>query len=233
MCGRYVAASKPADIAAYFDAQPDDDLDPEPSWNVAPTSDVLVVGERLVEDTGDRHRAIQVARWGLVPFWAKDPSIGNRMINARAESVGTSNAYKRSFQRRRCIVPADAFYEWTKREGQQRKQPWLIRRRDGKPLAFAGLWDTWKDAEGHRLRSCVIITCPANDEIVGLHDRMPVILGESDWADWLDPANHDTPRLQDLLVPAPTDLLELFPVSTDVNNVRNDAPELADPIDLD
>ncbi len=151
-------------------------------------------------------------RWGLVPAWAKSVAVGDRMINARAESLLTSNAYKRPFERRRCIVPADGFYEWQTIEGQKVRQPWFIRRRDGEPIAFAGLWSIWHDKklgdDAPRIRSCTIITTEPNDLMREIHDRMPVMLAESAWDTWLDPENHDVEVLGQLLVPVPSEELE-------------------------
>jgi putative SOS response-associated peptidase YedK len=202
----------------------------EPSYNVAPRAEVPVVAE------SQGHRVLDLVRWGLVPSWAKDLSIGDRMINARAETVQTSGAYKRAFARRRCIIPADGFYEWEKIEvpgvKKAKKQPWFFRRRDGEPLAFAGLWEIWHDPkigdDAPRIRSCVIITTNANGLLEPIHDRMPVLLPESQWSTWLDRDNHDVDALRKLLVPAPDDELEAWPVSTLVNKADNNGPELLD-----
>jgi putative SOS response-associated peptidase YedK len=166
-----------------------------------------------------------------VPTWADDPRIGNRLINARAETVATSPAFRRSFTGRRCIVPADAFYEW-QRVGEKTRRPFLIRRRDGAPLAFAGLWSTWRD-EAHDawLRSFTIITTDANRLMAQLHDRMPVVLEPRDWAAWLDPEVHDADRLRAMLHPAAEGVLEAYAVSPLVNSPRNLGPELIRPVD--
>jgi putative SOS response-associated peptidase YedK len=183
-------------------------------------------------------RVLDAVRWGLVPSWAKDLSIGDRMINARAEKVATTNAYKRAFARRRCIIPADGFYEWQKLPGtdaaggkrRSRKQPWFFRRRDGEPIAFAGLWEIWHDPEqgddAPRIRTCVIITTEPNELLRPVHDRMPVVLPERAWDEWLDAENQDVASLQRLLVAAPTDELEGWPVSTLVNKPEHNGPEL-------
>jgi putative SOS response-associated peptidase YedK len=238
VCGRYVTVSSPALLAERFHVT---DIRPaalKPSYNVAPRADVPVVAERHGE------RVLDVVRWGLVPFWAKDPKIGDRMINARAETLLTSNAFKRAFERRRCIVPADGFYEWQKLEtqvegqltggrpvkGKTRKLPWFIRRRDGEPLAFAGLWDTWHDPaladDAPRLRTCTIITTTPNALLAPIHDRMPVVLPDSEWDTWLDVENRDTASLENLLVPLPANELEAWTVSTLVNKADNNGPEL-------
>ena len=226
VCGRYVTVSSPALLAERFHVTDVRLRELEPSYNVAPRADVPVVAERHGE------RVLDVLRWGLVPFWAKDPKIGDRMINARAETLLTSNAFKRAFERRRCIVPADGFYEWQKVEGKRPKVPWFIRRRDGEPLAFVGLWDTWHDRaagdDAPRLRTCVIITTQPNELLAPIHDRMPVVLPESDWDSWLSVDNHDTATLTNLLVPLPANELEAWTVSTLVNKADNNSPELLD-----
>ncbi len=226
MCGRFVASTPPDQLAAYFGAEQLGETVLEPSFNVAPTNDVYTVSEQ------DGVRVLDVARWGLVPFWAKDPRIGNRMINARVETIATKNAYRKPFQRQRCIIPADGFYEWTMLEGHDKKTPMFIRRVDGAPFAFAGLWDTWRDAEGEVLRTCTILTGPANEAIRPIHDRMPVMLPPSAWDTWLDRDVGDPDELQKLLVPAPPELLTLHPVSTEVNNPRNRGEQLIEPVEV-
>jgi len=238
MCGRFVSASPPDEIAKYFAAEAPLSAaeGAEPNWNVAPTTDIFVV----LSDGGTRRVAAH--HWGLVPFWAKDPKVGNRMINARAETIATSGAFKHAFKKRRCIVPADGFYEWKKVPGQKQKQPYFIQRPDGEPFAFAGLWEEWKgpgatDAAApaaepaERLRSATIITTTPNEAMAAIHDRMPVILPASAWDDWLDPDNDDLATLGKLLVPAPSSLIVMHPVSTEVNNVRNRGAQLTAPVD--
>ncbi len=242
MCGRFVSTATPAEVAEYFGAEPQGNLaPPEPNYNTAPTDDIYVVYE-----SGET-RTLDAFHWGLVPFWAKDPSIGNRMINARAEGLATQNAYRHAFRKRRCLIPADGFYEWKKVPGQKTKQPYFISRADGEPVAFAGLWEVWRggptddtDAreDGERLRqheptlrSCTIVTTDANALVEPLHDRMPVVLPPSAWDQWLDPTNDDLDALGQLLVPAPSELLTLRPVSTDVNDVRNAGAHLIDEVD--
>jgi putative SOS response-associated peptidase YedK len=224
MCGRFVSASPPDDIARYFDAaSPDQALDE--SYNVAPTNDVYAVFE-----TGGVRR-LDIFHWGFVPHWAKDPSVGNRMINARAETLATKNAYKPALRKRRCIIPADGFYEWKKIPGQKTKQPFFAQRDDGAPMAFAGLWSIWRDQSGDELHSCTIVTTSANEEMADIHDRMPVVLGRDAWEAWLDEGNDDLDTLGKLLVPAPKGIIRLHPVSTEVNNVRNNGAHLIDPVD--
>jgi len=238
MCGRYVSASPPDELAQYFDAAVTETVveeSPDPSYNVAPGGDVYVVVK-----TGGLRR-LDSFHWGLVPFWAKDAKTGLKMINARAEGLADKNAYKRAFKKRRCIIPADGFYEWKKVPGQKRKQPYYMSRDDGEPLAFAGLWEVWRgpsgddesDDETDPLRSCTIITTTPNEKMAEVHDRMPVILPPAAWDAWLDPDNDDLETLGKLLVPAPASLLTIRPVSTMVNNTREKGPELLDPFEPD
>ncbi|MEO5840691.1 MAG: SOS response-associated peptidase [Acidimicrobiales bacterium] len=221
MCGRYVAAAPPSEIAKYFAAAPTETV-LEPSYNVAPTNEVYAVVEH------DDERRLEHLRWGLVPLWAKDLAIGSKMINARAEGIATKNAYRHAFRKQRCIIPADGFFEWKVVEGQKRKQPMYIHRVDGEPLAFAGLWETWRgpDRNDEPLRTCTIITTTANETMAPVHNRMPVILPPDKWAQWLDPDMQDTDALAEFLVPAPASLLTLYPITTAVNHVRNKGPEL-------
>ena len=229
MCGRYVSVSSPTILAERFAVEEVRIEDHEPDYNVTPRAEVPVVAVSRGKRTLDR------VRWGLVPSWAKDLSIGDKLINARAGTVATKPAYKRAFAKRRCIVPADGFYEWAKVEGAKRKQPYFIRRRDGEPLAFAGLWEIWhdpnEDDDAPRIRSCVIVTTDANHKLESIHDRMPVVLPESAWDRWLDPEFDDVDALQSLLVPAPDDQIECWPVSTLVNKPANNGPELLEQVE--
>jgi putative SOS response-associated peptidase YedK len=218
MCGRFVSSSTPDEIAKYFGVDEVAEAVLEPSYNVAPTNDVYTV----LEDGGVRR--LEAMHWGLVPIWADDPKIGNRMINARAETLADKNAYKHAYRKKRCIIPADGFYEWEKVTGQKAKQPWYIQAADGRPLAFAGLWEVWRgpDRKGDEvLHSCTIITGAPNEKMAEIHDRMPVILPPERWDTWLDRDQHDTDALDKLLVPAPPQAITLHRVSTEVNNVRN------------
>ena len=225
MCGRYVAAAPPSEIAKYFAAAAPTETVLEPSYNVAPTNEVYAVVER------DDERRLEPLRWGLVPLWAKDLAIGSKMINARAEGIAKKNAYRHAFRKQRCIIPADGFYEWKVVEGQKRKQPMFIHRVDGEPLAFAGLWETWRGPERNDepLYTCTIITTSANETMAPVHNRMPVILPPDRWEEWLDPDMQDIDELEKFLLPAPSSLLTLYPVSTGVNHVRNKGPELIIP----
>ena len=216
MCGRYALygpRSRSRAEADYFAT-----LDQFPgSWNVAPGS-VLPI-------TRMREGALEhvTARWGLVPFWAKDEKIAYKCINARAETVATAPAFKGPYRtRRRCLVPACGFYEWQKHPAG--KQPYYITSADGSLLAFAGLWDDWKKPDGERLTTFTVLTCAANDLMRPLHDRMPVVLKHEDYRTWLEA---EDPR--ELLVPCPEAMLECFPVSSRVNSPKNDAPDLIAP----
>jgi putative SOS response-associated peptidase YedK len=231
MCGRYVSVSSPTILAERFHVEELRTGTTEANYNVTPRADVAVVADSR------GHRVLDLARWGLVPSWARSLAVGDRMINARAETVLTNNAYKRPFERRRCVVPADGFYEWQRIEGQKVRRPWFIRRRDGEPIAFAGLWSIWHDRhlgdDAPRIRSCTIITTEPNDLMREIHNRMPVILPESVWDNWLDPENHDTQALRQLLVPSPPDELERWPITTRVNKPDHNGPELLERAPVD
>jgi putative SOS response-associated peptidase YedK len=220
MCGRYTLSSPNDDIALLFDL-------PElptvmPRYNLAPTQEAAVV---RVPAPGAPRQLVPL-RWGLIPYWAKEAAIGNRMINARAESVAEKPAYKWSFKKKRCLIPADGFYEW-KKEGKS-KQPYLIHRQDGKPFAFAGLWSTWVDREHGGtipVETFTILTTDANDLMRPLHDRMPVIIDPENFDLWLDPKIEDAAKLQPLLVPHASEGFEAFPVSRNVNSPAHDAAD--------
>lgn len=223
MCGRFVQERSLTDLSELFEAEQMAD-DPGPRYNVAPTDPAAVVVERP-----DRRRGITVFQWGLIPHWAGSPADAARHINARSETAASSPAFREALRRRRCIVPADGFFEWT-HDGTAR-QPHLIRRRDGLPLAFAGLWSTWRpqvDAEPRR--SFAILTTRANEAIAPLHDRMPVVLRPHDWARWLDPSADADGQLLALLEQADTEPYETFPVQPLVNSVRNQGPALIEPL---
>ncbi len=221
--------SSPSLLASHFGVEQLRIDDAEPNYNVTPRTEVPIVA------VGTTGRALDRVRWGLVPFWAKDTAIGDRLINARAESITEKPAYRRAFERRRCIIPADGFYEWKAEEGTRRRQPYFIRRRDGEPLAFAGLWEAWydpKEGDPARLRSCAIVTTAANGDLAPLHHRMPVVLDPSVWTEWLDPGRRDTHTLQRLLTPLPDGELLFHPVSRRVNTADNNGPELVEPITI-
>jgi putative SOS response-associated peptidase YedK len=217
--------TNPSELAEIFDAElPESEAETlyeiGPRYNVAPTQDIPVIVGR------EGGRAFEMHRWGIVPSWSKSvTSAGARYINARAETVSTSPVFRSSFERRRCIIPADGFYEW-RRDGK-RKQPFLIHTPADAPLAFAGLWAPWKDpATGQWLLSASVVTTAANATVSALHNRMPVILDGEAWRLWLDPDLSDEGLLMSLLAPAPDELLELVPVSPLVNNANNEGAGL-------
>jgi putative SOS response-associated peptidase YedK len=246
MCGRYASSRRPEDLVEEFDIA--DLRVPTPleaDYNVAPTKEVYAVVERppSKESEEPAQRQLRVLTWGLVPSWAKDPTIGNRMINARMETVAEKPAYKRAFAKRRCLLPADGYFEWYPTEektkaGKPRKQPFFIRPQDHGVLAMAGLYEIWRDptkaddAEDRFRWTCTVITTDAEDSLGHIHDRMPLMVERDQWSDWLDPrAPQD--RLLDLLVPAAPGKLEAYPVSTLVSNVKNNGPELLEPLPLE
>ena len=227
MCGRFSSTSQLQFLLEQFRAEPLGVEGHQPSWNVAPASDILVVTA-----SPDGARQLRELKWGLVPRWAKDPSGANRMINLRAETVREKKGWKSTLARRRCIIPIDGFYEWQDQGKGQRKQPFYITSRDFTPLALAGLWATWRDPDsGEELFTCTILTTSANDLMEPVHHRMPVILAPEDWDAWLDPENTDPEELAKLLVPAPEEMLTLWPVDPAVGNVRNNRPELQEPLE--
>jgi putative SOS response-associated peptidase YedK len=220
MCGRYLLTSPLESVQALFEVGERPNLGAR--YNIAPTQEVPIV--RRTRDGAGRELAL--VRWGLIPHWAKDEKAGNRMINARAEGIRNKPAFRDAFLRRRCLVPADGFYEW-KKIGRTR-QPWLIRRRGGGLLAFAGLWEVWRDPHGQSRHSCTIVTGPANELVADLHDRMPVILAPDDIGRWLEA---DPDEAGALLRPCPAAWLECFPVSRRVGSPANDDADLIRPID--
>ncbi len=235
MCGRFVRTSSPRRVATEFGVDRVDesvDADAEPDYNVAPRQGVLVVRERRVESR--RERVLSSLRWGLVPSWADDARVGDRHVNARAESLTRSPTFAESFRKRRCIVVADGFYEWQRGESKGQKQPVYFAPADARPLALAGLWSVWRDprvTDGDPwLRTCVIVTTEANDTVAPVHHRMPVILPPGAWAHWLDPTPAAARDVHALLEPAPTEWLSSVPVSTAVNRATSNGPELLRPV---
>ena len=220
MCGRYSLVADISELALRFDFEGGGETRP-PRFNIAPTQEVLAV----TRDSGDSRNAARAMRWGLIPFWAKDPSIGNRMINARAETVDTSPAFRRAFERRRCLVVADGFYEWLK-VGKERV-PMRVSLSSGEPFAFAGLWETWRSPDGEPLASCTIITTTPNAVMEPVHNRMPVILPRNAEGVWLDTSGaRSAAELKELLAPYVGPGLEVYEVSKLVNSPRNDTPEV-------
>jgi putative SOS response-associated peptidase YedK len=216
MCGRFTLTSTPEQLAQRFGL--DEPPQAAPRYNIAPGQDVLAI--RLDAETA-RRVAIH-PRWGLVPSWAKDAAIGARMINARSETVAEKPAFRAAFRARRCLVPADGFYEWAPRQGG--KQAHYIALRDAEPFGFAGLWERWEDPSGDALESCTLLTRDAVESIRGIHHRMPVILDPTAYEAWLDPARDDPTRLFALLRPPPEENIVWHPVSNRVNDVRVDDP---------
>jgi len=220
MCGRYFLNSPMEAIAVQFQCEAQAGF--APRYNLAPTAVVPVVLATPAV------RVITLHRWGLVPSWSKDPALGARLANARAETAADKPSFRAPFRRGRCIIPADGFYEWQARTGGP-KQPFCIRAADGSILAFAGLRDTWEGSDG-ALETFAILTTSANGLMAPIHDRMPVILAPADYAAWLDP--HGVPeRLKELLRPCPEGFLRVYPVGPRVGNVRNEGPDLAEPAD--
>ena len=223
MCGRY-SASRPPDLTAETYAAAVAGDPPPPSWNVAPTDPVPVVVER------GGARELRTLRWGLIPSWADDRRIASRLINARAETVGEKPAFRAALARRRCLVPADGWYEWRTEGG--RKQPFFISARSGEGVAFAGLYEVWRDPESDELvRTCAVVTAAASEELRHLHERMPVVLRAGAWDPWLDAAYDDVEAVRGLLVGS--DGFAAYRVAPHVNSVRNNGPHLLDPLPAD
>ncbi len=220
MCGRFASYLPPEAVRALFRTA-NALINQPPSWNVAPMQDAMVI--RRHPQTEERH--LDLLRWGLVPSWTKDLKQARKPINARSETAATSGIFKSALTTRRCLVPADAFYEWQARPDG--KQPYAIAREDGKSLAFAGLWEGWRGSDGDTLRTFAILTTAANRTMSALHERMPVILEERDWPVWLGEAEGDA---AELMAPAADGVLHLWPVSRAVNSVRNNGAELLDRI---
>ena len=247
MCGRYASSRKPEDLIEEFEVDRVDVPSPLPDdYNVAPTKDVYAVFDRIPkkEEEAVPVRRLATVRWGLVPSWAKDPGIGSRLINARVETLAEKPAFKRAFAKRRCLLPADGYYEWypTQRKtarGKPVKQPFFIRPRDGGVLAMAGLYEIWRnpevadpDDDGAFRWTVTVITTEAEDELGRIHDRMPMLVERGQYTRWLDPTVTPGARLSELLVPAAPGRLEAFPVSREVNDVNHNGPSLVEPVDL-
>ena len=222
MCGRYTLTAPAQVLTEIFDLAETVEL--HPRYNIAPTQETAVVGLNH-----DGKRSLGLMRWGLIPHWAKDPSIGNRLINARAETAAEKPAFRSSFSKRRCLVPADGFYEWQKTGG--RKQPFYLQLKEHRPFAFAGLWARWKASEDETVQSFTLLTTTPNEVAAKVHDRMPVILPPESYDRWLDPELHDREALEALLLPYPAEAMEAYPVSTLVNSPQNDDPRCIEPID--
>lgn len=260
MCGRYAASRQPGDLAALFEVQqwdPKEEL--APSWNVAPTDSVYAVLERPVKgaESPEPVRQLRTLRWGLVPSWAKTPEGGAKMINARAETVHEKPSFRRPFSARRCLIPADGYYEWVTAKDERRleeqgkkkrarKQPYFVTPADGSVMAMAGLYEFWRDRtlpDDHPQAwwsTCTVITTEAEKtppagfagegpaSLAEIHPRMPLVLTPDRWDAWLNPATTDPDEVRGLLVPPPAGLVRVYPVGTDVSNVRNNGPQLTD-----
>lgn len=244
MCGRYASSRSPDDLVEEFEVVETRIAAPlAPDYNVAPTKEVYAVVERPPSRESEEppQRQLRVLTWGLVPSWAKDPSIGNRMINARMETVAEKPAYRKAFATRRALLPADGYFEWyptsrTNAKGKPVKQPFFIRPKDGGVLAMAGLYEIWRDPtrsedDPDRFRwTCTVLTTEAEDSLGHIHDRMPLMVERERWHAWLDPT---TPGDTSLLVPAAPGRLEAYPVPALVSNVRNNGPELVEPLPVE
>jgi putative SOS response-associated peptidase YedK len=218
MCGRYAQRTDAKRLAKEFKVAETPSL--EPRYNIAPTQDVLAVSEM-----GDG-REMRFLKWGLIPSWAKDTSMGARLINARSETVAEKPAFRQAFRQRRCIIPADGFYEWQRNGG--RKQPFFFRMRDERPFGFAGLWERWEGEDGRVINSCAILTTEANEVLESVHDRMPVILHPDDYELWLGAEARELGLVKELLRPYPAEEMVGYPVSSSVNSPRNQGAELAE-----
>jgi putative SOS response-associated peptidase YedK len=221
MCGRFTLTVNPAEAQETFSSF----SFPQkfaPRFNIAPTQPVLVI-------PNDDQNTADFFVWGLIPMWAKDPGIGSRMINARAETLEEKPAFRSSLKYKRCLILADGFYEWKGAEGKKVKTPFFIHMKDRKPFAFAGLWDSWNSPDGSLVKSCTIITTEPNELTGIIHNRMPVILHPRDYAKWLNPSPQTPDQLKPLLKPFAADLMDAYPVSTLVNTPANDRPELVVP----
>lgn len=220
MCGRYRLSRRKQLVEEYFGAVSEDD-DWIPRYNIAPSQPVVTIRQ----DAREPVRRHSTMRWGLIPSWAKDPSIGYKTINARAETVETTASFRDPFRSQRCLIPADGFYEW-KKEGKT-KQPYCFEVGDGELFAFAGLWDRWTGPQGEFIESCTILTTTPNSLLANFHDRMPVILGPDNHDLWLDPAFRNTTSVSEMLRPFESTMMRSYPVSTRVNQVQNDDVDCA------
>jgi len=245
MCGRFVCAADRSRIESQFDAIADEHPPLNPDFNVAPTKKVYAVVERHranSDEAPSNERQVKVMTWGLIPFWSKDSKIASRLVNARLETAASKPSFRTAWAKRRAIIPADGYYEWLSRMpnpgAKPYKQPFYIHPSDGSELAMAGLYEIWRNPEVADDRdpdafrwTCTILTTTATDELGQIHDRMPLLVPATRTGDWLDP--HSVAPAEDILVPAAPGLLAVAPVSTQVNSVRNNGPELIDPIRLD
>jgi putative SOS response-associated peptidase YedK len=223
MCGRYRLSRRKQVVEEYFDSAGEDDW--APRYNVAPTQPVPIIRQHPTEP----RRELSLVRWGLIPSWAKDASGAARMINARSETAATTSAFRDALTNRRCLIPADGFYEW-KKSGKL-KQPYCFEVNDGKVFAFAGLWDRWKDPSGQWIKTCSILTTTPNAVTSAVHDRMPVILHPDCYDLWLDPGLHDVRVVSEMLKPYDAQVMRCYPVSSRVNRVANDDEGCSTPVE--
>ncbi len=223
MCGRFTLTVDPGQLQEAF-PWVEFPVDFPARYNIAPTQPVAVV-------PNDGKNRLDFFNWGLIPFWAKDPKIGYRLINARAESIAEKPSFRGSFKYKRCLILADGFYEWQTQPGTKTKIPMYIHMKDRSPFAFAGLWDNWHSDDGSEIRSCTIITTQPNELVEKIHNRMPVILPKDGYTDWIKEGENDPEVLKSLLQPYPGDEMAAFSVSTQVNSPQNDTPEVILPVD--
>jgi putative SOS response-associated peptidase YedK len=225
MCGRYRLGRGREAFLKYFGAD-EDDFDWSPRFNIAPTQQVPTIRQNAREPK----RVVSTMRWGLIPFWAKDASIGSKMINGRSETAASKPPFREPFKQRRCLIPADGFYEWKKLANG--KQPYCFQLIDEAVFAFAGIWDRWKNSDGRVIESCSILTTTPNAVTADVHDRMPVILAPDVYDLWLDPGFNNPAAISELLTPLDAGLMHKFPVSTRVNVVKNDDPSVSNPLPM-
>ncbi len=225
MCGRFALISAEEILKRLFAL--DEVIPLEPRYNIAPTQEIPAVRYVPEIEKNDLSRV----RWGLIPFWAKDPSIGARMINARGENLFEKPAFRSAVRRKRCLIPASGFYEWRKQNGK--KQPYFVRLKEEECFAFAGLWDRWESEEGAIIDSCTIITMEANEKIKPFHDRMPLILPQEDYEKWLDPKNEYKRDIQAMIRPYASEAMVVYPVSPLVNKPQNDGPACIKAVELE
>lgn len=223
MCGRYVLKASLQNLKEIYGAVPQETFKFQPVYNVAPTLDMPIV-----RTSDDGERSIELYRWGLVPFWAKDVNTGYSMINARSETLSQKKTFSRPFKSQRCVVPANGFYEWKRTD--QGKIPHYITQKSSELMNFAGLYEGWKSGQGETVNSFTIITTKANKPLSELHDRMPAMLLDDELSEWLDPTNNHTETLEDLLRPWPDDDIQFHRVAKDVNNARNQGSHLIQPV---
>ena len=222
MCGRYRLSRREQVIQEYFETS--DEVDWEPRYNIAPSQEVGIIRQ----DRAKPERRFSLARWGLIPYWAKDSRMGNKLINARSETVTSKPAFREAFENRRCLIPADGFYEWER--AAEAKQPFHFGLQDDSLFAFAGLWDRWKNASGQVVESCSILTTEPNALLADVHGRMPVILNPEHYDLWLDPGFRRVEALKEMLNPFDARLMRCFPVSTRINAVTKDDPDCVVPM---